>query len=128
MNSTLLNMELENDSSTDALIFSGYRGKLLKAKLRGKAPEPPLMVAHSEEHLELLAKAKTHGSQFFATGGRHSTCDDVFLSAEISLLEAEIKTLEASKTSCLFDVQIRYHAMKIMDANIDIDKLIDTQL
>ena len=79
-------------------------------------------------HPKFLAKAKTHGSQFFTTGGRRSTCDDVFISAELPIIKAKLKKMEADKIEQQTLQCIHTKAMAIINSNIDVDKLNNPQL
>ena len=61
-----------------ALIEGGYNGSALQALLKA-VPEAYTMTAiterHSNERIQLLAKANTHGKEFYATDGSH-VCSD----------------------------------------------------
>ena len=86
-----------NAAATITLSMRSYIGDMLSAGCIKETLVWPITKAHSLEWLELLAKANTHGSKLFATGGVHATIDDFFKSNEISVWEAAIKALEDKK-------------------------------
>ena len=86
-----------NDASNFTLSMWSYRGDLLSARCIEENLVQPITKAHSLERLELLAKASTHGSKLFVTGGGHATSDEFFQSVEFTFWEAEIKVLEDKK-------------------------------
>ena len=53
-----------------------------------------ITVKNSQARVEALAKAKTHGAKFTATGGGHVTSDDMFKSMEMGVRENDIKATE----------------------------------
>jgi len=48
------------------------------------------MVRHSQELIDVISQATTHSNLFHATGGGHSTDDDVFLALQKKKVEAKI--------------------------------------
>ena len=67
---------------------------MLASKLNKQKVTAPVTRPNSRERIKVLARVKTHGALFHATGGGHITHDDFFLSMEISVREKEIKFLE----------------------------------
>ncbi len=67
------------------LTVLGFDGNMLQAHLKKKqnVQNAKVMVPHSQECLDALAKDTTHGTHFAATGGHHFTLDDAFCAAEI---------------------------------------------
>ena len=74
----LRSIQEANEYAVYALIEGGYNGCALQALLKA-VPEAYIMTAiterHSNERIQLLAKANTHGKEFYATDGSH-VCSD----------------------------------------------------
>ena len=86
-----------NDLTVYQLTGMGYVGSKFKATLIPTKTTRPITQPHSQERIELLAAANTHGAKFTATGGSHLTTDDFFKSIEIPKRKKEIKELEKEK-------------------------------
>jgi hypothetical protein len=87
-----------NEYAIYALTEAGYDGSALQALITIKAAErrmTPITEWMSQEQIELLARANTHGKKFFATGGSH-VCLDNFFKAQ-ALLAREEETAEKTK-------------------------------
>ncbi len=61
-----------------ALTMAGYNGDVIKLTLKPAASTRVVIVAHSQDRVELLSQAKTHGNIYAATGGDHLTLNDIF--------------------------------------------------
>jgi hypothetical protein len=83
-------LERENSKYNQILKQNGYDGDLLRKTLPRKNMDQrrqALIMSHTKEHQELLAKAKTAGAIFLATGGINICGDDMLKS--FGLKEAE---------------------------------------
>ena len=54
-------------------------------------------VRHSQERIDAISQATTHGNLFHANGGGHLADEDVFLGLEKKKVEAEIKNYRKRK-------------------------------
>ncbi len=70
---------------------AGYNDNILRRDIIAIKAAEPLKEEHTQERLQLLAKAITHGNLFNAMGGMHLTSDDIFVSAEMLMREKEMK-------------------------------------
>ena len=61
-----------------ALTHAGYNGHIMQLRLKPAACTKVVTIAHSQERIELLSQAKSHGSIYAATGGTHLNCNDIF--------------------------------------------------
>ena len=53
---------------------------IMKLKLKPAASTSVVTIAHSQDRIELLSQAKSHGNIYAATGGDHLTSNDMFKS------------------------------------------------
>jgi hypothetical protein len=102
-----------------ALIEGGYNGSALQALLK-VVPEAYTMTAiterHSDERIQLLAKANTHGKKFYATSGSY-VCSDDFVKAEaLHCREDRIKELQALKKKRQQQATTEAKALAVLDA------------
>ncbi len=67
-----------NVIACNALSLEGYDGDMMKVTLKPVNRTTVVTVPHSQERIDLLRQAKTHGSIFTATGGVHLTANDIF--------------------------------------------------
>ena len=61
-----------NVIACNALTLEGYNGDVMKITLKPVEYSSVFTVPHSQERIELLSQAKSHGNIFAATGGVHS--------------------------------------------------------
>ena len=115
----LKNIQDANDISTHALSSGGYNGNVLKRELVAIPAAEPITEEHSQERLQLLAKANTHGKLFSATGGMHLTSDDIFISAEMSTREKEMKRLTTEKNRRLKQMKVEEKGQRVLDTKGD---------
>ena len=60
------------------MTLEGYNGDLMKVTLKPIERTNVITAPHTQERIELLSNAKTHGNIFAATGGVHLTANDIF--------------------------------------------------
>ena len=98
LNSNYTRIQDANTLACGLLNSKGYDGNQLMAKLKKSVYfRREVTVPHSQERIEALSKAKTHGERFFVTGGSHATSDDVFKAAELTNRKGEIAAMEKDK-------------------------------
>ena len=97
MNRFMLEIQQANDLSVKFLNDLGYKGDLLKGKIRRVPKARPLTVPNSRARQERIAEAASHGARFLATGRDHVTSDDAFKAAEIAVQKQTNKTLDEEK-------------------------------
>ena len=89
--------------SCDLAVFKltqhGFDGKFLGARIEKVPGVTRITVKHSQDRIVALAKAKSHGAKFTATGGGHVTSNDMFKAMEMEAREKEIKLMEDDKKS-----------------------------
>ena len=74
-----------NAMACAALSLAGYNGDIMKLELKPAASSTSVVtVAHSQDRIELLSQAKSHGNIFSATGGDHLTSNDMFKSITLT--------------------------------------------
>ena len=98
----ILMTEIQNANTIacDLLTVRGFDGSMLRAHLKKKQKiekRAEVTVPISQERLDALAKAATHGAHFAATGGQHFTSDDVIQAAEIPVRKEQIKKWKRAK-------------------------------
>ncbi len=69
---------------------------MFKASIK-KVQKQSVTVRNSQECVDAISQATTHGNLFHATGGGHLTDEDVFLALQKKKVEAEIKQLKKKK-------------------------------
>jgi hypothetical protein len=75
----LVHLIVENNViACNALTLAGYNGDLMKVTLKPIERTNVITAPHTQERIELLSNAKTHGNIFAATGGVHLTANDIF--------------------------------------------------
>ena len=109
----LLSIQSANDLATHALTEGGYDGSLLKTKIVQRRQNERLTEPQSQERIDSLAQASTHGAKFLATGGSHLMADDFFIAHRKN--EAKKEAVELSKVK-----KRKVHAMKIHQMAMDI--------
>jgi hypothetical protein len=67
-----------NTIACSALCLAGYNGFAMKMTIKPDKSTKVITVPHTQERIELLSEAKTHGQIFAATGGDHLTSNDIF--------------------------------------------------
>ena len=95
-NNTMQLIQSTNDLSTFFLKEHGFNSDVLKASIK-KVKKQSVTVRHSQERIDEISQATTHGNLFHATEGGHSTDEDVFLALQKKKVEAEIKQLKKKK-------------------------------
>ncbi len=78
MDEMMKKIQEQNDKCTFSLTHHGYDGSVLASKLNKQKVTAPVTRPNSSECIEVLARARTHGSLFHATGGGHITHNDFF--------------------------------------------------
>ncbi len=78
-------MQMSNRIACNLLTAKCFQGYFLKAELKKKkvVARNLVTVPNSNEWIEALAMASTHGAVFAVTGGDHFTSDDMFMLAEL---------------------------------------------
>ena len=89
MRSLMEGLQEANDVSTTLLTQHGYEGKYLSVAVKRVPKKQPVTIPHTKERYLALAKAKTHGHKFTATGGSHMTSDDFFKAMMVPERERE---------------------------------------
>mmetsp|Transcript_6062 Transcript_6062/g.12387 ORF Transcript_6062/g.12387 Transcript_6062/m.12387 type:complete len:178 (+) Transcript_6062:100-633(+) len=110
--------------------YHGFNGHLLKALLRKKKEVKMVLVTvpHTEERVEALAKASTHGAVFAVTGGDHFTSDDMFKAAELPAKKAKIEQLKKNKKERLAGIEREAVGRKILEQGKEIKALTGNEL
>jgi hypothetical protein len=106
-----------NDYAVYALTEGGYDGSALQALVVIKpadARTTAITERMSHKHIELLAKANTHGKNFFMTGGSHVCSDDFFKAQALLAREGEIKEKGKLKKTLMAKVQLQEKGMAIL--------------
>ena len=87
-----------NVIACNVLSLEGYNGDVMKITLKPVVRPSVLTVPHSQERIELLSQAKTHGNIFAATGGVHLTANDIFKGIVLKQRKVERGKLAKEKT------------------------------
>jgi hypothetical protein len=87
-----------NFIACNALTLEGYNGDAMQVTLKPVERTTVLTVPHSQERIELLSQAKTHGNIFAATGGVHLTANDIFKGIVLKQRKVERGKLTREKT------------------------------
>jgi hypothetical protein len=106
-----------NDLAVHALNSARYNGDFLKATLkkRDEMAEKVITKPNSMARVKALAEAKLHGGCFCATnGGTHSTAEDYWKGAELSVRLTQRDFLKADKKICLQREAIEEKALAIL--------------
>ena len=77
----------------------GFDGIMSHARLEVVPDTKPITINHSQAQVKALAKAKTRGAKFIATGGGYVTLNDVFKAMNMSTRGNDIKDMEDEKKS-----------------------------
>ncbi len=115
----LKNIQDANNISIHALSSGGYNDNVLKRELVAIPAAEPITEEHLQERFQLLAKANTHGKLFSATGGMHLTSDEIFISAEMSTREKEMKRLTTEKNRRLKQMKVEEKGQCVLDTKGD---------
>eukprot|EP00804_Cyclotella_cryptica_P026199 CCRYP_009772-RA/>CCRYP_009772-RA protein AED:0.17 eAED:0.17 QI:0/0/0/1/0/0/3/0/383 len=95
-NNTMQHIQTTNYLSTYFLKEHCFNSDALKASLK-KVKKQSVTVRNSQEWIDAISKATTHGNLFHATGGGHLTDEDVFFALQKKKVKAEIKQLKKKK-------------------------------
>ncbi len=87
-----------NVIACNALTLEGLNGLTMKIMLKPVKRTTVLTVPHSQERIELLSQAKTHGNIFAATGGVHLTANDIFKGIVLKQRKITCEKLAREKT------------------------------
>jgi hypothetical protein len=88
-----------------------------------------LTLSHSQERIELLSQAKTHGNIFAATGGVCLTANDIFKGIVLKQRKVEREKLAKEKTVRMRQEKVATNAMIIQAAKgEDVTKLTGADL
>ena len=96
-NAMMRQIQSTNDLSTLFLTTAGFDGSAFKVQIQKKKEPKKMTVRHSQERIDAIAKATTHGQHFHVTGGDHLTSDDIFIATEKKEREREILVLKKKK-------------------------------
>ena len=88
----------------------------MKITLKPVVRPSVLTVPHSQERIELLSQAKTHGNIFAATGGVHLTANDIFKGIVLKQRKVEREKLVKEKTVRMRQEKVAANAMIIQAA------------
>ena len=110
-----------NDLGVYQLTQMGYVAINLRAKLIPTKTVEPITQPHTQERIELLAAAHTHGAKFTATGGSHLTTDDFFKSIEIPKRKKEIREMETDKENRILKAKIEEEAREVLALAIPLE-------
>ncbi len=102
-----------NVIACNALSLEGYNGDVMKITLKPVERTTVLTVPHSQEWIELLSRAKTHGNIFTATGGVHLTANDIFKGIVLKQCKVEHEKLTKEKTVRMRQEKTAMNAMII---------------
>ena len=97
MEECMLQVQSANLIACNLLQQHGYSADVLRVTINATKTEEPITARNSAARVALLAKSKTHGAKFTATGGGHITSADFFKSMEVPVREQEIADLEKIK-------------------------------
>ena len=123
-NHLMLEIQEANNVSTYALDRLGFDASYLTAKINEATEDnAPVTVANTKERVEALARAKTHGQKFKATGGGHVTSDDFFKSIELAEKAREVDALVRKKEECLLAIEIETRAREVLALGKETSKL-----
>jgi hypothetical protein len=118
-----------NVIACNALSLEGYNGDVMKITLKPVERTRVLTVPHSQERIELLSRAKTHGNIFTATGGVHLTANDIFKGIVLKQRKVEREKLAKEKTVRMRQEKTATNAMIIQAAKGgDVTKLTGADL
>ena len=67
-----------NTIACHALTMEGFNGDAMKVELLVIEQTTVVTTPHTQDRIELLSQAKSHGNIFAATGGVHLTANDIF--------------------------------------------------
>ena len=118
-----------NVIACNALSLEGYDGDMMKVTLKPVNRTTVVTVPHSQERIDLLSQAKTHGSIFAATGGVHLTANDIFKGIVLKQRKVAREKLAREKTVRERQEKVESNAMIIQAAKGgDVTKLTRTNL
>ena len=107
-----------NEYAVYSLTESGYDGSKLQALVAVRPADNRMAGAiterMSQERIELLARANTHGKKFFATGGSHVCSDDFFKAQALLAREDELAEKEKLKKSLQLNAELAKKGMVIL--------------
>ena len=114
-------IQANNHNACDLLSAWGFRGNKLKVHLKKSMLTAGTVTApHSQERIEALAGAKSHGSRFLITGGGHMCTDDIFRAMELKACREKREVLKKDKAACKSAEDVEKKALAILgtlDAN-----------
>jgi hypothetical protein len=73
---------------------------MMKVMLKPVKCTTVVTIPHSQERIDLLSQAKTHGSIFATTGGVHLTANDIFKCIVLKQRNVAREKLAREKTVC----------------------------
>jgi hypothetical protein len=112
-NNTMKLIQCTNDLSTYFLKEHGFNSDVFKVAIK-KVRKQTVTVRHSQERINAISQATSHGTLFHATGGGHLTDDDVFLGLQKKKVEEEIKRLKKTKDAAMRMGEIGTKAQAIL--------------
>jgi hypothetical protein len=118
-----------NVIACNALLLKGYNGDMMKVTLKPVQRTTVVTVPHSQERIDMLSQAKTHGSIFSATGGVHLTANDIFKGIVLKQRKVAHEKLAREKTVRERQEKVERNAMIIQAAKGgDVTKLTGANL
>jgi len=118
-----------NVIACNALTLEGYNGDMMRVTLNPIQHTNVITAPHTQERIELLSHAKTHGSIFAATGGVHLTANDIFQSIALKQRKVLREKLAKEKTLRQRQEKTEGDALYILQTKgEDLTKLTSTNL
>ncbi len=87
-----------NTIACNTLSLEGFNGDMMKVTLMPIERTNIITAPHTQERIELLSQAKSHGNIFAATGGVHLTANDIFKSIALKQCKLTHEKLAREKT------------------------------
>lgn len=97
LESLFMAVQETNDNATHFLTQAGFNGDAFKSTIVPLTAAKQITVPHTQERIELLARAATHGMHFNVTGGATLSSHDHFKSVEFRAREVTKKKLDIMK-------------------------------
>ena len=82
----------------NALTIEGYNGDMMKITLKPIERMTCVTLPHTQDRIELLSQAKSHGNIFAAIGGVHLTSNDIIMGIVLKQRKILRKKLAKDKT------------------------------
>jgi hypothetical protein len=102
-----------NVVACNALSMEGYNGDVMKITLKPVECTNVITAPHTQDRIEFLSRAKTHGNIFAATGGIHLMANNIFQGIVLKQRKILCEKLAKEKT-------VREHQERIEKSAMDI--------